>query len=107
VIVIVVVIVIGVENDYDNDNDNEQIRLRDFRRRALVLRLLSADAVPDLSRVAAHHRDKIPSCPTMLTHEVPPTLGVGSRNVDCAFALDVTDHLRTAYFGGIAINMCT
>ena len=50
---------------------------------------------------------KYPRAKKMLPYKIPLPLTIYPRQVYGALPLDVPNHLRNAYFGGIAINMCT
>src|SRR5574338_1330564 len=73
----------------------------------LVLLLLVLDVLADHGFIAADRRYEVPAGPEVLPHEVALALPLHPRQMDRALALDEADHLRTAYFGGIAIIMCT
>ncbi len=46
-------------------------------------------------RLASPDRlDEVPSGPKMLPHELPPSLPIHTRQMDCALSLDVPHHLR-------------
>jgi hypothetical protein len=43
----------------------------------------------------------------MLPYKIAPPFLVNAGQMDRTLALDISDHLKTAYFGGIEIIMCT
>jgi hypothetical protein len=72
---------------------------------ARVFGLLLPDVFSDHRFASTNGRDEVSPGPEVRPYEVALPLPVNTRQVDGALPLDVPDHLRNAYFGGIDIIM--
>ena len=72
-----------------------------------VFLFLLLDVIPDHRLISSHRGYEIPSRLKVLPDKTPLPFAVHPCQMDRALAFDKPYHCDIAYFGGIAISMCT